>query len=131
MIKKFIYKLIPLAIAVPVAGIMFGLVVLTIGYFKFPLEGPEHCVDDLKENYPNFLTNNIRVNSIFTRTTREGAWMSAVIYQPQDIEKDKITAICYFGKSNYVLHKIEFKEGDFSSQLKDVSYSNYNPLYSF
>ena len=99
-----------------------------IPYLIDPLQGPNHCENAIKKVQPSFLQSNVRVDSLFTRTVEDGAWMSALVYQPKNVEMSRITVICLFEKQNYLLNEIEFKKGDFQKQLKDISVSNYNPL---
>lgn len=103
------------------AAMVFGATIVLV-----PMESSKYCRSAMRKDYPRLSDSSVVVRTIWA-PTQGNHWLSAVVVQPYDLNADRVTIICHFQSTNYVLSHTEILAGDKTDALKETSLSNFDP----
>lgn len=91
-------------------------------------QGPEYCLRNVADQAPHLLASHVVTGSMATRRISQ-EWVAAIVMTPADLHSDEVlTVVCYFGKNNYVLHRLDLAEGDRLQRVRVITESLVYPL---
>ncbi len=109
-------------------------------YTAHPWRGPGYCRNaieaEIESNYfnnlPFYLEDADEIQSMHFRTLSD-LWISSVVYQPKDLNKNEVTIVCKFEHQLRPFPWETFKgfdvyEGNKIDKLKSISSNNYHPI---
>lgn len=109
---------------------MFGVLAIFAGIgglMDEASQGPRHCRTLFKVSDPDAFAAATETGAMWTRTQGK-EWITALVFQPNDVSRKPFTIVCRYPRDAYVSGKTEVFDGDVRDRLTSISSSNQTPV---